>query len=199
MGPKGHPIIARYLFDSSCRENYTLIGAIDIKGWVKEACEVVWAKKNDRDTEPTRGTVDADRFVSYVEETLVPVLGRYDEQESRSVVVMDNASIHKDVRITALIEGAGARIIWTAPYSPWLNPIEHCFAFYKRRLRRLKDVSDAMTKHLMALDCLDDQTMINLYKGIECVVGIEQFEMQREIEEQNKLVVILLLLFVLLG
>ncbi len=137
-GPIGKAIISKLLFNSSDRENYTLIGAVDIGGFIKSACHVVFRKHNSSDMEPTRGSVDGDRFVAYVEEILVPELGRYEHNEPRSVVVLDNASIHKDPRVVELIEEAGARVIWTAPYSPWLNPIEHCFASYKRRLQRLE-------------------------------------------------------------
>ena len=136
-GPRGRSIIQRYLFDSSGNANYTLIAAVDKSGFIKEACRVVWMKKSDSDLEPTRGTVDTERFISYLEEDLLPVLGNFEWNEPRSVVILDNASIHKDPRVVHLIEGVGAKVIWTAPYSPWLNPIEHCFSFYKRRLARL--------------------------------------------------------------
>ena len=61
----------------------------------------------------------------WVEEKLVPTLGNYALGEPRSVVIMDNATIHAGVR--DLIEGAGAKLIYLSAYSPELNPIELMF------------------------------------------------------------------------
>ena len=47
---------------------------------------------------------------------------------------MDNASIHRDIK--DLIESTGAKLIYTAPYSPDLNPIELMFGSYKPVLHR---------------------------------------------------------------
>jgi transposase len=54
----------------------------------------------------------------------------------RTVVVLDNASVHKHPGVVAAIEGAGAIIIWTAAYSPDMNPIEKCFNQYKAYMLR---------------------------------------------------------------
>jgi transposase len=40
------------------------------------------------------------------------------------VAVLDHASIHHSDCVVELIEGAGARVIYIAPYSPDLKPIE---------------------------------------------------------------------------
>ena len=57
------------------------------------------------------GTVDTNRFLQWVEDCLVPTLGNFQLGERRSVVVMDNAPIHNDIRIINAIEAAGAIII----------------------------------------------------------------------------------------
>jgi transposase len=55
----------------------------------------------------------------------VPVLGRFEDDEPRSIHMMDNPSIHISERVKQLIEeAAGAILLYTAPYSPYLNPIE---------------------------------------------------------------------------
>ena len=48
-----------------------MIGAVDINGFIKSACHFVFRKHSSSDMEPTRGSVDGDRFVAYVEEILV--------------------------------------------------------------------------------------------------------------------------------
>ena len=121
-------------FAGTHANRYTLIAACDLDGFVLEACETVEQQRNSSDTDETRGTIDKNRFRIWVEEKLVPVLGNYKEGAPRSIVVMDNATIHGD--IIDLIESAGARLVYTAPYSPDLNPIELMFGKYKSYLKR---------------------------------------------------------------
>ena len=55
--------------------------------------------------------VDTDRFVEFVRNSLVPLLSNYLREETYSVVIMDNCSIHLDRRVRGMIEGAGAMIL----------------------------------------------------------------------------------------
>jgi transposase len=77
------------------------------------------------------GAVNAKVFEAFVEQVLVPALRPGD------AVVLDNLSSHKSARTRALIEGAGATLLFLPPYSPDLNPIEMVFAKIKQRLRTL--------------------------------------------------------------
>ena len=54
-----------------------------------------------------------------------------------SLVIMDNSSIHLDPRVAKLVEGAGAMIVYSAPYCPHLTPIEEMFHQWKSSLKRL--------------------------------------------------------------
>lgn len=68
-------------------------------------------------------------------------------------VKTDNASVNEKYEIEQLIHAAGAIIIWTAPYSPQLHPIEPCFEDYKDVLKS-DDVATARhwyEAHLIAL------------------------------------------------
>lgn len=51
-----------------------------------------------------------------------------------SVLVIDNASIHKKLELTT-----DPTILFTPPYSPEFNPIELCFANVKRAFRKLNN------------------------------------------------------------
>jgi transposase len=51
-------------------------------------------------------------------------------------VGLDNASVHHSEYVVHAIESAGAKVIYTAPYSPDLNPIELMFGQYKAALKR---------------------------------------------------------------
>lgn len=52
------------------------------------------------------------------------------------VVIMDNLSSHKRASVHALIEAAGARLLFLPPYSPDFNPIEKVPAHLKAMLRK---------------------------------------------------------------
>ena len=77
------------------------------------------------------GAVNGDVFEAFVEQVLVP------ELRAGDVVIMDNLSSHKRLRIRELIEAAGARLVFLPAYSPDLNPIESIFAKVKQLLRSL--------------------------------------------------------------
>ena len=76
------------------------------------------------------GPVNGDWFEAYVGQMLVP------ELKPGDVVVMDNLSSHKRASVGTLIQAAGARLLFLAPYSPDFNPIEKAFARFKAMLRK---------------------------------------------------------------
>jgi len=75
------------------------------------------------------GAVNRDAFEAFVEQVLVPTLVPGD------VVVMDNLSSHKGPRVRAVVEAAGASLLFLPAYSPDLNPIEPAFSKLKQLLR----------------------------------------------------------------
>lgn len=79
------------------------------------------------------GAINRDAFEAYVEHVLIPELRKGD------IVVMDNLSSHKGPRVQALIEAAGASLLYLPPYSPDLNPIEMAFAKLKALLRKAQE------------------------------------------------------------
>ena len=56
-----------------------------------------------------------------------------------SVLVIDNASIHKVDGIRDLVEDRGARLLYLPSYSPDFNPIELAFSTIKQWLRSNRD------------------------------------------------------------
>ncbi len=106
----------------------------------------------------------------YLDEKVIPNLGSAVNLEPRSVVIMDNAPIHQDPRIRERIHAAGAILIYTAPYSPDLNPIEPTFHQYKSYLRRhIRTGASEGQLHLDALMCITPQNMLNYYRAIGCI------------------------------
>jgi transposase len=78
------------------------------------------------------GAIDGETMVFFVEELLAPTLQRGD------IVFRDNCPIHKVDEIEDLVDACGAGVVFLPPYSPDLNPIEHCCSKVKARLRALK-------------------------------------------------------------
>ena len=76
------------------------------------------------------GPINRAAFETYVARVLLPELRRGD------TVIMDNLSSHKGPRVRAMIEAAGAALLYLPPYSPDFNPIENAFAKLKALLRK---------------------------------------------------------------
>ena len=93
------------------------------------------------------GPINRDAFEVYAEKVLVPELSPGD------VVVMDNLSSHKGPNVRALIEKAGAILLYLPPYSPDFNPIENAFAKLKALLRKAAERTiEGLWKEIGRLD-----------------------------------------------
>ena len=140
----------RRWFRSNVR--YTLIAAMDIDGFIPSTLEIV--RRDELSNEGAAGTIDSTHFESWVEHFLLPKLGRFEYGEKRSIVIMDNASTHMRSKVKELINGVGAYLLYTAPYSPDLNPIELGFGIYKKNLKRDHELQsvDWYQVHLNAID-----------------------------------------------
>jgi len=53
-----------------------------------------------------------------------------------SVLVLDNARIHKNSKWISIVEGLGGKVEFLPPYSPDFNPIELAFCEIKGWLKR---------------------------------------------------------------
>jgi transposase len=117
---RGRSLRGERLLDKSPHGHWqttTLIAALGIQG---VRCSTV-----------VDGAVNGDVFISFVERVLVGAL------QPGDIVVMDNLSSHKSVRVRQMIEAAGATLQYLPPYSPDLNPIEMVFSKIKQLLRSL--------------------------------------------------------------
>ena len=75
--------------------------------------------------------------MKFVENILLPHLLPFNGINLRSIVVMDNASIHHVEEVTDLIEvQAGAKVCYLPPYSPDLNPVEGIFSQVKSIMKQ---------------------------------------------------------------
>ncbi len=83
----------------------------------------------------TTGSVNGEVFEHFVCECILPIILPFDGNNPRSVLIMDNASIHHLDRIEEIVTGVGARILFMPPYSPDLMPLEEVFAKVKSILK----------------------------------------------------------------
>ncbi len=72
------------------------------------------------------GSLNAEAFEGWLERYLLPSLF------TPSVLIMDNAPIHRKGSIRELVDRAGHQIVFLPKYSPDLNDIEHDFSALKR-------------------------------------------------------------------
>jgi len=84
------------------------------------------------DVHLAEGTVNGERFTYFVTETLLPILSSLDGNNSLSIVIMGNASIHHVDDVFHAIEcTAHAKVIFLPSYSPDLMPLEEVFSKVK--------------------------------------------------------------------
>jgi len=83
------------------------------------------------------GAADTEAFQAYVRCVLCPRLRAGD------IVIMDNLSPHKSDPTLALIQEAGAEVLFLPAYSPDLNPIEKMWSKIKNYLRSAEARTEA--------------------------------------------------------
>ena len=134
-----------------------------MNGFIPSACHTV--ERDEVSDEGAAGTVDADYFLYWVKTYLCPVLGKYEYGEPRSVVLMDNASTHLGDEVEHAITSTGAILIYGAPYSPFLNPIELYFSEYKKYLKKndSRMLNNWHSVHSEGLNRIDRDKGINFF------------------------------------
>ena len=113
---------------------YTMIAGFNVDGFVKSSVGIY--PRNELSDEGAAGTVDGETFRQWLKVKILPLLGDYRKGEKNSIVIMDNASTHMAHEVRDMIMERGAYLLYTAPYSPDLSPIEYGFHIYKSQLKR---------------------------------------------------------------
>jgi transposase len=76
------------------------------------------------------GAANAELFERYIEQILTPSL------HPGQIVIMDNLSIHKGLKVRKAIEARGCQLLFLPAYSPDFSPIEEAFSKMKTVLRQ---------------------------------------------------------------
>ena len=64
----------------------------------------------------------------------------FDGCNSKSIVIMDNCSIHYVHQVKDFLHETGVLVLYLPPYSPDLNPIELAFSCIKQYLKQHEDI-----------------------------------------------------------
>ena len=95
--------------------------------------------------ECTTGSVDSQKFFDFVRGSLIPHMHSFDGSSPKSIVIMDNCSIHRVPEITRLFAAVGILVMYLPPYSPDYNPIEEAFGFLKSYLRHHDELIQSLS------------------------------------------------------
>ena len=81
-----------------------------------------------------QGSYNTERFNQFIAEKVLPLCNAW--PAPHSVLVMDNASIHRSPELRAMCAAKGVLLEMLPPYSPDYNPIEESFAELKAWMRK---------------------------------------------------------------
>lgn len=81
-----------------------------------------------QDDEAPRGGYSTNPYIKCLEEGLLPIYG------PGTIFQQDNAKIHRLMRMQEWFENHVVWVMEWPPYSPDLNPIEHCWNLLKEKL-----------------------------------------------------------------
>ena len=82
------------------------------------------------------GTVDSDFFYNFIRGSLIPQMNPFDGMNPKSIVIMDNCSIHHVSEAKQLFDVVGIPVFFLPPYRPDYNPIEQTFSYVKYYLKQ---------------------------------------------------------------
>lgn len=107
------------------------------------------------DVHMTTESVNGDTFFDFVRGSLIPNMLPY--PNPKSIIIMDNCSIHHVGHVAALLEEMGILHLFLPPYSPDLNPIESVFGFIKGYLKEYEYIMHAFPDYKVLLKSAFEQ------------------------------------------
>ena len=92
--------------------------------------------------ELTKGTVDGSKFVDFIRGKLIAEMQPFDGENTGSILVLDNCSVHHVQEVSELLDEAGILHFFLPPYSPEFNPVEEMFSYIKNHNEVLQSMQD---------------------------------------------------------
>jgi len=92
---------------------------------------------------------------------------------NNKIIIMDNASIHRNEAIRNLIEQNGHQLCFLPPYSPQLNPIEEVFSVWKEKIRacNCKSKAEILTCITNTHRQITEHHCLNIYSHMQEFLG----------------------------
>lgn len=113
------------------------------------------------DVKTHKETTTGDVFYEFIHTHLIPHLCPFDGLNSKSVVILDNCSIHHCAEVESTLREIGVMVHFLPPYSPDLNPIEEAFSKVKTQLKSIElDVGDTEAAVLASFATVTTQDCI---------------------------------------
>jgi hypothetical protein len=106
-----------------------MMGVAGVNGFVQSAC--VCFRRDELFDDPQGGasrTVINQVFIDWLTLKILPLLGNFEKGEPRSIVILDNASIHMDEEIV-LFKARGHTSYTMLHLVPTSIPLRKCLSF----------------------------------------------------------------------
>lgn len=107
-----------------------------------------------------QGAITAEILMDFLEHQVLPYCNPY--PESNSVIILDNASIHRADRVRQLCEQAGVLLEYLPPYSPDYNPIEKSFKQLKSWIKKHAEMAEMFADYGVFLEYAVSRTCCNI-------------------------------------
>ena len=104
--------------------------------YTEDVEQMLWLRWQAVALELTTDSVNGERFFDFVRGSLIPNMMPFDGINPRSVVIMDNCSVHHVSEVKQLLEEAGTLVLFLPPYSHDKDPLEEAFSYVKYYLKR---------------------------------------------------------------
>ena len=113
------------------------------------------------------GSFNTRKFWQFMFRDILPIVNRF--PGPNSVIVMDNAAIHKNREYVRIFENVtGCIILWLPAYSPWLNLTEYYFNAIRMKMKRhpQRGTMQILTHTCWCCEWLRDTSAINTLRNI---------------------------------
>ena len=74
-------------------------------------------------------------FEDFIQRMLVGMINNPEYEGKNIILYLDNARIHSHSMVLETARRMKVNVLFSAPYSPWLNPIENLFNHLKKRTK----------------------------------------------------------------